>query len=104
MEKEETETDLAGEAGARAGAGGGLEERDDLGGGGGVPLDGGGAEAERAACVAEARRLVHVLVEPRATGGEVERADEAREPRVRGAEKRQRGAEGRQREEGPGRE
>jgi hypothetical protein len=75
------------------------EERGELGGAAGVSLDGGGAEPQRAARVAEARRLVHVLVQPGGAPREVERRDEARQARVRGVEQRQRGAERGQRQE-----
>src|SRR6185295_10600992 len=75
------------------------EERGELGGAGCEPLDGGGAEAERAARLAEPGRLVHVLVQPGGAAREVERRDEARQARLRGAEQRQRGPERRQRQE-----
>jgi hypothetical protein len=82
------------------GAGGRLHEQGrELGGACRVALDGGCAVAERPARVAEARRLVHVLVQPRGAAGQVERRDEARQAPVRAAQQRESGAEGRQRQE-----
>ena len=56
------------------------EERDELGGAAGEPLDGCGVEAERAARVAEPGRFVHVLVEPGGAGREVEHATRRARP------------------------
>jgi hypothetical protein len=95
-DEERKETRLAGEVGARRRL---HEQRRELGRVGRVALDGGGAVAERAARVAEPRRLVHVLVQPRRAAGEVERRDEARQAAVRAAQEGERGPEGRQRQE-----
>ena len=69
------------------------EERGELRGASGVALDGGGAEPQRAARVAEPGRLVHVFVQPGRAPREVERRDQARQARVRGVKQRQRGPE-----------
>lgn len=69
-----------------------LEPVIERGGGAGrrraVALDGGEPELDGEACVPEARRLVHVLVEPPPTGRQVELADHERELRVQAPEQR----------------